>query len=104
MEGNNFGSIGFTQEQESLIGADVMIPFSLPFVLQCKATKGGVDGTSAWFYINNNQNKNQHQVLDALDRSGLCKAFSAELCCVKKNLERHEPAPRKMHAFSQING
>lgn len=75
MTNNNIGSIGFTQKQEALTAADVMFPCSTPVILQYKATKSGVDGLWAEFSINNNQQKNQHQVLDALDRNGLCQGI-----------------------------
>jgi len=75
MTGTVTGSIGFTQNQESLTGADVLFPCCKPIVLQFKATKSGRDGLWAKFSINNNKWKNQHQVLDAIDKSGLCRAF-----------------------------
>lgn len=71
----NVGSIGFTQDQESLTGADVMFPCGIPIILQYKATKAGADGIWGKFFLNNNQHKNQHQVLNELDKSGLCRAF-----------------------------
>lgn len=69
------GVFGFTQQQESKIGADVLFPYSKPFILQFKAAKSGVDGTWAKFQVNNNKLRNQHQALDAIAKSGLCDAY-----------------------------
>jgi hypothetical protein len=71
------GVIGFTQQQESRIGADVFYPCARPFIIQFKAAKGGTDNSSAIFYVNNNKRKNQHRALDAISRSGVCEAFYA---------------------------
>ena len=71
------GVFGFTQKQESRVGADVLFPFSKPLILQFKAAKSGVDGTWARFRVNNNKKKNQHRVLDVIARSGLCDAHYA---------------------------
>jgi len=71
------GVIGFTQQQESRIGADVFYPCARPFIIQYKATKDGTDNSSATFYVNNNKRKNQHRALDAITRSGVCEAYYA---------------------------
>lgn len=75
MTGTALGSIGFTQDQELLTGADVLFPCSKPIILQFKATKAGRDGLWGKFSVNNNKWKNQHLALDAVDKSGLCRAF-----------------------------
>ena len=77
MSSAGIGVFGFTQKQESRVGADVLFPFSKPFILQFKAAKSGVDGIWARFRVNNNKKKNQHQVLDVIARSGLCDAYYA---------------------------
>jgi len=69
------GVFGFTQQQESRIGADVLFPCCKPFILQFKAAKAGVDGSWAKFQVNNNKLRNQHQALDAISRSGMCDAY-----------------------------
>lgn len=74
MASARIGVFGFTQEQESRIGADVLFPFRKPLILQFKAAKSGRDGGWARFRVNNNKWKNQHQVLDVIARSGLCDA------------------------------
>jgi len=71
------GVLGFTQQQESVIGADVLYPCAKPFIIQFKAAKGGVDSSSATFYVNNNKRLNQHRALDAIARSGVCEAYYA---------------------------
>jgi hypothetical protein len=71
------GVIGFTQQQESRIGADVFYPCARPFIIQFKAAKEGIDNSSATFYVNNNKRKNQHRALDAIARSGVCEAYYA---------------------------
>jgi len=71
------GVLGFTQKQESRVGADVLFPFGTPFILQYKAAKSGVDRSKARFRVNNNKKKNQHRVLDVIARSGLCDAYYA---------------------------
>jgi hypothetical protein len=71
------GVIGFTQQQESKIGSDVLYPCTKPFIVQFKAAKGGVDNSSATFYVNNNKRMNQHRALDAISNSGLCEAYYA---------------------------
>jgi hypothetical protein len=71
------GTFGFTQQLESKIGADVLFPYPKPFILQFKAAKVGVDGLWAKFYVNNNKLKNQHRVLDAIARTGICDALYA---------------------------
>lgn len=71
------GVIGFTQQQESKIGADVFYPCARPFIIQFKAAKEGIDNSSATFYVNNNKRMNQHRVLDAIARSGVCEAYYA---------------------------
>ena len=71
------GVFGFTQEQESIIGADVLFPCGKPFIIQFKATKVGTDNHSAIFHINNNKKKNQHRALDAIAKSGCCDAYYA---------------------------
>lgn len=70
-----FGAFGFTQQQESRIGGDVLFVFPTPFILQYKAPKSGWDGKRARFRINNNEQKNQHQALDAIAKSGICEAY-----------------------------
>ena len=77
MSSLGIGVFGFTQQQESRIGADVLFPFGKPLILQFKAARAGVDGSWARFRVNNNKRKNQHQVLDAIARSGLCDAHYA---------------------------
>ena len=77
MSSAGIGVFGFTQQQESRIGADVLFPYSRPFILQFKAAKSGLDGIWARFRVNNNKKKNQHQALDAIARSGLCDAYYA---------------------------
>jgi hypothetical protein len=77
MSSLGIGVFGFTQRQESRIGADVLFPYAKPFILQFKAARTGVDGSWAKFQVNNNKRKNQHQVLDAIARSGLCDAYYA---------------------------
>ena len=72
--GAGIGALGFTQQEESRMGADVLFPCSTPMVLQYKAAKGGSDGSNGIFYVNNNQNKNQHIILDAIAQSGFCRA------------------------------
>lgn len=74
MSSAGIGVFGFTQKQESRVGADVLFPFSKPLILQFKAAKSGVDGSWARFRVNNNKKKNQHRVLDVIARSGLCDA------------------------------
>jgi hypothetical protein len=71
------GAIGFTQQMEAQIGADVLFPCGAPFIVQYKATKRGRDGVEAAFKINNNSNRTQHRALDAISRSGLCEAVYA---------------------------
>ena len=71
------GVIGFTQQQESRIGADVFYPCARPFVIQYKAAKEGIDNSAATFYVNNNKRMNQHRALDAIARSGVCEAYYA---------------------------
>jgi hypothetical protein len=71
------GAIGFTQQMEAEIGADVLIPCGTPFIIQYKASKSGQDGVEARFKINNNSNRTQHRALDAISRSGLCDAHYA---------------------------
>lgn len=71
------GVIGFTQQQESRIGADVFYPCARPFVIQFKAAKEGIDNSAATFYVNNNKRINQHRALDAIARSGVCEAYYA---------------------------
>lgn len=71
------GVVGFTQQQESVTGADVLYPCTKPFVIQFKAAKGGVDNSSATFYVNNNKRLNQHRALDAIASSGVCEAYYA---------------------------
>jgi hypothetical protein len=71
------GVIGFTQQQESRIGADVFYPCARPFIIQFKAAKEGIDNSSATFYVNNNKRMNQHRALDAIARSGVCEAYYA---------------------------
>lgn len=68
------GVFGFTQEQESRIGADVFFPIAKPLILQFKAAKAGVDDAWADFQVNNNKWRNQHRALDAIARSGLADA------------------------------
>ena len=77
MSNAGIGVFGFTQQQESRIGADVLFPYGRPFILQFKAAKSGEDGRWARFRVNNNKRKNQHQALDAIARSGLCDAYYA---------------------------
>ena len=77
MSNSGIGVFGFTQQEESRIGADVLFPYAKPFILQYKAAKSGVDGRWARFRVNNNKRKNQHQALNALARSGLCDAYYA---------------------------
>lgn len=67
--------LGFTQKQESRVGADVLFPLGKPFFLQYKAAKSGVDRLRVRFRVNNNKKKNQHRVLDTIARSGLCDAY-----------------------------
>ena len=74
MSNAGIGVFGFTQQQESRIGADVLFPYSQPLILQFKAARSGIDGSWARFRVNNNKNKNQHRVLDVIARSGLCDA------------------------------
>jgi hypothetical protein len=69
------GVVGFTQQQESRIGADVFFPGVRPFVIQYKAAKEGFDNSAATFQVNNNKRMNQHRALDAIARSGLCEAY-----------------------------
>lgn len=69
------GVLGFTQKQESKIGADVLFPLGTPLILQYKAAKSGVDGLRARFRVNNNKKKNQHRVLDVIAKNGLCDAY-----------------------------
>ncbi len=71
------GVLGFTQKQESRVGADVLFPLGAPFIIQYKAAKSGVDRLRARFHVNNNKKKNQHRVLDVIARSGLCDAYYA---------------------------
>ena len=71
------GVIGFTQQQESVIGADVFYPCTMPFIIQFKAAKEGVDNSSAAFHVNNNKRMNQHRALDAIANSGVCEAYYA---------------------------
>lgn len=71
------GVIGFTQQQESRIGADVLYPCTRPFIIQFKAAKEGADNSSATFYVNNNKRMNQHRALDVIARSGVCEAYYA---------------------------
>lgn len=68
------GVFGFTQQQESRIGADVFFPLARPLILQFKAARRGVDGAWARFQVNNNEGRNQHRALDGLARSGLVDA------------------------------
>jgi len=68
------GAIGFTQLMESIIGGDVFMLCTDPFILQFKVSKSGVNGQSATFEINNNSNRTQHLALDAISRSGICGA------------------------------
>ena len=75
MSNAGIGVFGFTQQQESRIGADVLFPYGNPFILQFKAAKAGVDGRWARFRVNNNKRKNQHLALDAISRSGFCDAY-----------------------------
>jgi len=77
MSGVRIGVIGFSQHQESKIGADVLYPCGKPFVIQFKAAKRGVDGHSATFQVNNNRKRNQHRVLDVIAKSGVCEAYYA---------------------------
>ena len=77
MSNAGIGVFGFTQRQESRIGADVLFPYSKPLILQFKAAKSGLDGSWARFRVNNNKRKNQHRVLDVIARSGLCDAHYA---------------------------
>jgi len=77
MSNAGIGVFGFTQRQESRIGADVLFPFGKPLILQFKAAKSGLDGSWARFRVNNNKKKNQHRVLDVIARSGLCDAHYA---------------------------
>jgi hypothetical protein len=77
MSSVGIGVIGFSQDQESEIGADVLYPCNKPFIIQYKAAKKGSDNKSATFYINNNKWRNQHQALDAISRSGVCEAYYA---------------------------
>ena len=77
MLASGIGTFGFTQEQESLTGADVFFPCSKPLILQFKAAKSGIDSRWAKFHINNNKMKNQHRVLDAIGKSNLCYAYYA---------------------------
>jgi len=71
------GVFGFTQKQESRIGADVLFPYGKPFIIQFKAAREGADNSWAKFRVNNNKRKNQHRVLDVIARSGLCDAHYA---------------------------
>jgi hypothetical protein len=79
------GVIGFIQNQESKIGADVLFPCGKPFIIQYKSPKKGVDNSSASFQINNNMWRNQHRALDAISRSGLCEAFYAFPLVISNN-------------------
>jgi len=69
------GAFGFTQQQESKIGGDVLLPCRRPLILQYKAAKSGADGQWARFRVNNNKRKNQHLALNAVAKSGLCDAY-----------------------------
>jgi len=71
------GVIGFSQQQESVIGADVLYPCTKPFIIQFKVAKKGVDNSSATFQVNNNKRMNQHRTLDAIANSGVCEAYYA---------------------------
>jgi len=71
------GVIGFSQQQESVTGADVLYPCTSPFIIQFKAAKKGVDNSLATFQVNNNKWKNQHRALDAIANSGVCDAYYA---------------------------
>ena len=71
------GVIGFTQQQESHIGADVLYPCNRPFIIQFKAAKRGIDNLAATFQINNNKWRNQHRALAAIANSGVCEAYYA---------------------------
>jgi hypothetical protein len=69
------GAYGSTQDQESISGADVYFPCSVPIVLQYKAAKKGLDSYWGKFSVNSNQEKNQHMVLHRLSQSGIVRAF-----------------------------
>jgi len=71
----DIGVIGFTQQQESRIGADVFYPCARPFIIQFKAAKEGIDNSSATFYVNNNKRMNQHRALDAIATRALKRAM-----------------------------
>lgn len=71
------GVVGFTQQQESKVGADVLYPCIDPFIIQFKAAKNGTDNSLATFHVNNNKKMNQHRALDAIAKSGVCQAYYA---------------------------
>ena len=75
LSGSGIGAIGFTQDQESIAGGDVLFPCSIPMILQFKAPKNGRDSLWGKFEVNNNKHKNQHMVLHELAQSGLCRAL-----------------------------
>jgi hypothetical protein len=77
MSAFQIGAFGFTQEQESVTGADVFFPCARPLIIQFKAAKSGLDNSIARFRINNNTHKNQHLTLDSIDRAGLCDGVYA---------------------------
>ena len=68
---------GLTQHEEGFIGADVEYysPLGVKYVIQFKAARKGNDGTYGVFELNNNQNMDQHLILDMIDKSGVIRAF-----------------------------
>lgn len=68
---------GLTQQEEAMFGGDVTFyPISgNPILIQYKATRKGNDGSNGIFNLNNNKRKNQHILLDMIERSSMIDTY-----------------------------